>query len=347
MALKVILDIDNALTLPAQDTDDALALALALVSPELEVLGCTTSAGNCRTAASTLNTLRLLGAGGVQALPVAEGHPGALVRNREAHFRYLEEKSQGSGSRYWRDLPPPRDPVREPDPRPAAAFIAACAERHPGEIVFLALGALTNLALAFLEAPETAARLKGLVHMGGSFDPPGGPPFSWPTPDIPDAIWRTTLRFNTRFDPEAAAVVLRAGIPTTLVPANVTTRVFQRPAHLAQLDGEGSSWHRYLAVHARPWVEWSIRERQLPGAHMHDPLTVAALIDPSFCRFDTMDLSVPALLAGRGAWLTPDGGGLPVRTAVEVDAARFEDWLARRLCRPILDAYRGGAARGA
>ena len=75
---------------------------------------------------------------------------------------------------------------------------------------------------------------------------------------------------------------------------------------------------------------------------MHDPLAVATLIDPSLCRFDTMDLSVPALVAGQEPWLTPDGGGLPVRTAVEVEAARFEDWLARRLCRPILDAYRGG-----
>ena len=340
MRLKVILDIDNAFTLPVRDTDDALALALALVSPELEILGCTTSAGNCRTAAATLNTLRLLAAAGVGTLPVAEGPPGALQRDREPHFHYLEETSGGSQARYWHDLPPPPAPMAGADPRSAAAFIAEWAERHPGEIVFVALGALTNLALAFLEVPETASRLKGLVHMGGRFDPPGGPPFAWRTPDIPDAVWRTTLRFNTRFDPEAAAVVLRAGIPTTLVPANVTTCVFQRPAHLEQLDGEASPWHRYLASYARPWVEWSIHERHLPGAHMHDPLTVATLIDPSFCRFDTMDLSVPALLSGRGAWLTPDGGGLPVRTAVEVDAARFEDWLARRLCRPVLEAYR-------
>jgi purine nucleosidase len=316
-------------------------LALALVSPELEILGCTTSAGNCHTAAATLNTLRLLEAAGVAAIPVAEGHSGALQRDREPHFHYLEETSGGSQARYWRDLPPPPAPMTGTDPRSAAAFIAECAEDHPGEIVFVALGALTNLALAFLEAPETADRLKGLVHMGGRFDPPDGPPFIWRTPDIPDAIWRTTLRFNTRFDPEAAAVVLRTGIPTTLVPANVTTRVFQRPEHLEQLAAEASPWHRYLATYARPWLEWSIRERHLPGAHMHDPLAVATLVDPSFCRFDTMDLSVPALLAGREDWLTPDGGGLPVRTAVAVDAARFEDWLSRRLCRPILDAYRG------
>jgi purine nucleosidase len=339
MAQKVILDIDNALTIPVQDTDDALALALALVSPELEVLGCTTSAGNCRTADSTLNTLRLLGVGGVRALPVAEGHPGALTRDREPHFAYLKAKSDGPQSRYWRDLPPPPEPVQLPDPRTAAAFIAACAERYPGEILFVALGALTNLALALLEAPETAQRLKGLVHMGGSFTPSGGAPFVWETPDIPPEVWHTTLRFNTAFDPEAAAVVLRTGLPTTLVPANVTTHVFQRPAHLQRLEAQNSPWHRYLATYARPWVEWSLHERRLPGAHMHDPLTVATVIDPTFCRMACMDLSVPALLTGRGDWLTPDGGGLPVQTAVEVDAPRFEAWLAERLCRAVREVY--------
>jgi purine nucleosidase len=340
LATKVILDIDNALTIPAQDTDDALALALALVSPELEVLGCTTSAGNCRTATSTLNTLRLLEAGGVRGLPVAEGHPEALARDREAHFRYLEAKTRGPESRYWQDLPSPPETTLTPDPRPAAGFVAECVALYPGEVVFVALGALTNLALALLEAPETAAQLKGLVHMGGSFDPPGGPPYKWQTPDIPGAVWRTTLRFNTLFDPEAAAVVLRAGIPTTLVPANVTTQVFQRPLHLEQLASAKTPWHRYLATYARPWVAWSLHERRLPGAHMHDPLTVAVVVDPAFCRFATMDLSVPVLLSGKGGWLTPDGGGLPVQVAVEVEAARFEAWLAERLCRPVLETYR-------
>jgi purine nucleosidase len=176
--------------------------------------------------------------------------------------------------------------------------------------------------------------------MGGAFHPVEGPPFVWRTPDIPAEIWRATLRFNTRFDPEAAAVVFRSGLPVTLVPANVTSRVFQRPEHLEKLKSAGTPWHRFLETYARPWVEWSIAERRLPGAHMHDPLTVATVIDPTFCRFEAMNLSVPALLTGKGDWLSWNGGGLPVRTAAEVDAPRFEDWLAERLERPLLDAYR-------
>jgi len=347
MAQKVILDMDNALTIPVQDTDDALALALALVSPELEILGCTTCAGNCRTPQSTLNTLRLLEAGGIQALPVAEGHPTALARDREPHFRYLASKTDGSGRRYWDNLPEPPAPRLAAHALPAAEFIIQTARRHPGEVTLVALGSLTNLALSLLEAPETASQLKGVVHMGGSFDPPGGPPFVWQTPDIPDDVWRNTLRFNTVFDPEAAAVVLRSGISVTLVPANVTALVFQRPIHLERMQAGGTRWHHYLATYARPWVEWSIHERRLPGAHMHDPLTVTAVIDPAFFKFTSMDLSVPALLTGKGPWLTVDSGGLPVKVASEVDAPRFEAWLADRLHAPVQERYLAPAASNA
>lgn len=339
MTQKVILDMDNALTIPAQDTDDALALALALVSPELDVLGCTTCAGNCRTPQSTHNTLRLLEAGGIHAVPVAEGHPTALARDREPHFRYLLSKTNGPERRYWDNLPEPSAPQLAADALPASQFIVQTVRRHPGEVIFVALGNLTNLALALLEDPDMASLLKGVVHMGGSFDPAPDAPFVWQTPDIPDDVWRTTLRFNTVFDPEASAVVLRAGIPVTLVPANVTTRVFQRPHHLEQLQAGGAHWHRYLATYAGPWVAWSIHERQLPGAHMHDPLTVAVLIDATFCRITSMDLSVPALLTGKGPWLSMDAGGLPVKAAVEVDEARFESWLADRLSAPIPERY--------
>jgi len=124
-----------------------------------------------------------------------------------------------------------------------------------------------------------------------------------------------------------------------MVPANITSQVFQRPEHLEALGAIGTPWHRYLETYARPWVEWSRRERRLPGAHMHDPLTVALVIDPSFCPLASMDLSVPALLAGKAGWLSWDGGGLPVKAAVAVDAPRFESWLADRLSRPPLERY--------
>ncbi len=340
MTQKIILDIDNAFTMPAQDTDDALALALALVSPELELVGLTTCAGNCRTEASTRNTLRLLQAAGAEGVPVAEGRAKPLKRDREAHFRYLAHKSAGPQARFWHDLPAPPAVDFKPLAMPAHAFTARLLARFPNELVYVALGSLTNLALALETSPELAQTIKRVVHMGGSFAPRSGPPFVWSTPDIPDDVWRTTLRFNTAFDPEASAAVFRSGVPLTFITANVTSRVFQRPAHLERLQAAQTPFHRFLYTYARPWVEWSVAERRLPGAHMHDPLTVAAVIDPAFCRLETLYLDTESYLGGQTPWLVHEPAGRPVEVATDVDTARFEAFLAERLTWTVLPIYR-------
>ncbi|MDJ0809636.1 MAG: nucleoside hydrolase [Desulfobacterales bacterium] len=339
MTQKIILDIDNALTLPAQDTDDAIALALALVSPELELVGITTCAGNCRTPQSTRNTLRLLEAAGAAGIPVAEGRAAPFLRDRRNHFRYLEQKSAGPQGRYWRDLPTPTPVESKAWANPAHEFIHQALARFPDELIYVALGSLTNLALALLTAPAQAPRIKQVVHMGGSFQPPAGPPFVWSTPDIPDDVWETTLRFNTAFDPEASAVVFRAGIPLTFVTANVTCQVFQRPAHLDRLQTAGTPFHHFLHTYTRPWVTWSMAERRLPGAHMHDPLAVALIIDPTFCRLETLFLDEAAFLKGQAPWLVHDPVGTPVQVATAVDAGRFEAFLAARLTHPVRPIY--------
>ncbi len=340
MAQKIILDIDNALTIPVQDTDDALALALALVSPELELVGVTTCAGNCRTDESTRNTLRLLQTAGAVNVPVAEGRSAPLVRDREAHFRYLAHKSAGPQARFWHHLPEPPQTELTALEIPAHAFTAQALTRFPNELVYIALGSLTNLALALEASPGLARKIKRVIHMGGSFEPISGPAFVWSTPDIPDDVWRTTLRFNTAFDPEASAAVFRSGAPLTFITANVTSRVYQRPSHLERLRATDTPFHRFLHTYARPWVEWSIAERKLPGAHMHDPLTVAAVIDPAFCRLETLYLDTAALLEGRTPWLVREPAGPPVQAAIDVDQARFEAFLAERLTREVLSIYR-------
>ena len=339
MAQKIILDIDNALTLPAQDTDDALALALSLVSPEVELVGITTCAGNCRTHLSTRNTLRLLQAAGATGIPVAEGRAEPLQRDRKAHFRYLAHKSAGPQGRYWQDLPEPPAVELSPLPIPAHDFIGQALARFPDELIYVALGSLTNLALALRAAPDRAKTIRQVVHMGGSYQPPEGPPFVWSTPDIPDEVWQTTLRFNTAFDPEASAEVFRSGVPLTFVTANVTSRVFQRPVHLDRLRAVETPFHRFLHTYARPWVDWSIAERRLPGAHMHDPLTVATIIDPSFCRLETLYLDHATFLKGQDPWLVHDPVGPPVQVATDVDRERFETFLAERLTHPVRPIY--------
>jgi len=337
---KIILDIDNALTIPAQDTDDAMALALALVSPELELLGCTTCAGNCHTRQSTVNTLRMLEIADVHHLPVAGGREAPFHRDREPHFRYLEKKTGGREKTYWDKLPPPPDPVLLPSPLKAHEFLIDTIRSHPNEVTVVCLGSFTNLALALLVAPDLADLVKEVVHMGGSFESDPDSPFVWRTPDIPDEIWRTTLRFNTVFDPEASAVVFRSEIPVTLVTANVTTRVFQYRRDMEKLLEADTPFHRHLHHWGTPWVVWSEKERRLPGAHMHDPLAVGILIHPAFCRLEEMRIDVQCLLAGTPGWLNPEFGDAAVRAAVDVDVTRFESFLTERLASPVLAKYR-------
>lgn len=340
MAPKIILDIDNAITMPAQDTDDALALALVLVSPEVELVGITTCAGNCRTPQSTRNTLHLLEAADAPQIPVAQGRSAPFIRDREPHFHYLEHKAAGPQARYWQHLPALPAPDLKPLAEPAHEFIIRMLAQFPGEIIYIALGAFTNLALALLIEPGLANIIRQVVHMGGAFQPSTGAPFVWSTPDIPDEIWHTTLRFNTSFDPEASAVVFRSGAPLTFVPANVTSRVFQRPDHLDRLQRIPAPFQQFLHAYARPWVDWSIAERKLPGAHMHDPLTVATVIDPTFCRGETLYLDDKIFLSGKDPWLGPHATGTPVQVATDVDTTRFEAFLAERLCMPVQPSYR-------
>jgi len=342
---NIILDIDNALTIPAQDTDDAMALALALVSPELELVGCTTCAGNCRTFQSTENSLRMLEYAGARNIPVAGGREAAFIRNREPHLQYLEKKTAGREKKYWRGLPAPTVPELLPSSMKAHEFIIHAIRRHPRQVTIVCLGSFTNLALALLVDPNLADQVKAVIHMGGVLAKDLDPDFIWQTPDIPDEIWRTTLRFNTTFDPEASAVVFRSNIPITLITANVTTRVFQYRRDMECLLEAETRFHDHLYRWGAPWVEWSVGERKLPGAHMHDPLAVGTLIDPGFCRLEKMSVDVKGLVGGRSDWLQNKTGEHTVRAAVDVDVARFESFLAERLAWSVLEKYRYKAFR--
>jgi purine nucleosidase len=264
-----------------------------------------------------------------------------MLRDRSAHFNYLDRKSAGSGSRFWSDLPPVSGSEARPSSTKAHQLIIDLVQAHPGEMILVMVGALTNLALALLVAPEIAPLIQGVVHMGGSFVPrePEDGPLNWNTPDIPDEIWRSVLRFNTLFDPEASAVVFNSGVPVTLVPVNVTAQVFQRLEALDRLEKCMDAYHTHLWRYGRPWVVWSNAERRLPGAHMHDPLALATVIDPTLCRYRSMNLNTVKLLAGDPGWLETDGSGSRVQVAVAVEARRFETLLARRLLLDPLPDY--------
>ncbi len=330
MTEKIILDIDNATGMPARDVDDGLALALALASPEMDLLGCTTSAGNCRTEQSTAITLALLDLAGRGDIPVAAGRDDALLADNSASLAMLESRSQQLGAP-WADMPALTEPTAAPSSKKAHEFIIDMVRRHPGEVTLVMEGSLTNLALALLVEPQIAPMIKAVFHMGGDI----GEGWLAEQKDRGDNdLWRHVLRMNDRFDPHATEIAVRSGAPFTFVPASVCARVLLRPEHVERIATVGTAYHTYLAEASRHWVDLYLDQWSGLGAPMWDPLTLACAFAPDFCTYAPMHCDIKGLHAMDPVYLHAGPDTPQVNVAVAVDADRFEEFLAERLCRP-------------
>lgn len=304
-AIPVVIDTDNAFGMPARDIDDGVALILAIVSKEVDIKGVVGSSCNCRAYEAAQNTLYLFKKFGIDSIPVGLGAEKPLSGNRDPHHAFLDAKAEGANTRYWSDVSVQLVPDTSLDDVVSALpdgtdVLIEAIRSNPHSIVILTLGSFTNLALAMQKAPDIVPLIKEVVHMGGSFTPQEGElDFKWDTADIPQEIWETTLRFNTWYDREATALVLRSGAPIRFVTANVTSHFYLRNNHLQQLkekaNGECAD---YVLGGIEPWLLWSVAERKIDGAHMHDPLTVLNLIDPSLCSYRSMKADVEGFLSG-------------------------------------------------
>ena len=339
---KVIMDVDNALGMLG-DVDDGLAIALALASPEIELLGCTTCGGNCRAHESTINTLRILEMAGRGDIPVAEGRDRPLMQDVSASFDLIEQRRAELTPIYWSKVPPMPEPTLRPVPLKAHEFIIETVKKHPGEVTIVKEGALTNLALALLIEPEIAPLVKAVVHMGGSV----GYPCWAADPESPGyAAWRYVLRMNTEFDPDATEIVVRSGIPFTFVTDTVTLRVKLCGQDLDRIQTVGTPYHRFLATAVRPWLEYNAHDsnrydhfaagdQQRDGIYMHDELTLGVVFDPSFCKFVDMHCDLERFRNWEYPYLYPGGETPQVRVAVDVDAGRFEKLFVDRVAAPL------------
>ncbi|MFV0422394.1 nucleoside hydrolase [Oleidesulfovibrio sp.] len=332
--VKVLLDIDNAMGMPVRDVDDGVALALALWSPRIELVACTACAGNCRAAASAQNTLRMLDLAGRSDIPVAIG-PDIPVDSvdRTRHHAFLDAKSAGDGARYWDHVslcPPSSKAAAEP----ACDLIASMVRQYPHELVLVMEGSFTNLALAIRKYPDIVPLIGAVVHMGGVFtatQPDEMQPV-WNTPDIPEAVWKHALRFNTWYDPQATAQVVTSGVPLYFVPVNVTSRTSLTQEQAEAMYVGDDPLRAFVRNTLIPWVLWSTEVRGLSGAHMHDALALAVVSDVDMCVWKNMYIDIGSFLEGRD-WLL-SGYKKPyheVRVAVSLDIPRFDDWLHKLL----------------
>ena len=300
--MPVVIDTDPGI-------DDALALLFAWNSPEIQVEVITTVAGNVTIEAASTNLLRLLALRRPLPRPVvAAGAAGPLARALTTATRYHGEDGLG-------DLPDWPEVERLAGSPTAVEVILDAARRHQRDLTIVALGPLTNLALALKEDAGALAGVGRVVAMGGAVDVPGNV-----TP---------TAEFNMFVDPEAAHRVLAAGLPLEIVPLDATRQaVLPRAgmrAALARASGPvASRIHGFSERGFR--ISHSDGEQ---GMALHDPLAVGLALDPSLATWEAVCLGI-----GPEGETIRAGGAPNCRFARGVESDRFLRLFLDRLCPP-------------
>ncbi len=250
---KIIIDTD-----PGQD--DAVAILLALASPEdLEVLGLTAVAGNVPLPLTQKNARIICELAGKPEIRVFAGCDAPLSRALVT-AEHVHGKTGLDG-------PQMADPVMPLQDQHAVDFIIDTLRREPAHTVTLCpLGPLTNIATAFLRAPDIMARAQQIVLMGGAYFEVGNI-----TP---------TAEFNIYVDPEAADIVFKSGAPIVVMPLDVTHKALTTRARIEAFRGLGSEPGRMVAEWTDFFERFDMQKYGSEGAPLHDPCVIAYLIRP-------------------------------------------------------------------
>src|SRR5690242_5843420 len=291
---RVIIDTDPGV-------DDALALLLAMRSPELKIEGITPVAGNVPLELTLPNALRMVEIAGRTDIPVAAGAKQPLTR-RLVTAAYAHGENGLGGAVF-------PEPKLKPVAEPAAQVIRQIVRKYPGEVTLLPIGPLTNIATALNIDPEIAGMIRGIVMMGGSLS--GG--------NITPAA-----EFNVYVDPEAARIVFQSGIPITMVGLDVTRRTSLTDEHVRVLEAAQNPVSQAAAKIARHAIDHNREQGFLVGPNMHDSLAVAAFLDPTILKWKEYYVDVETtgeLTAGQTLGYSPTSGDLRRRPDAEKQAA--------------------------
>jgi len=289
--------------------DDAIAILLALASPEVELIGVTTVAGNQTLDKTTRNALVTLELAGRSEIPVAAGADAPLRRVlRTAAHVHGESGLDGPE-------------LSEPSTRPvrvhAADFLAEVIE--PG-VVLVPTAPLTNVALMLERHPDVRDRLERIVWMGGA---------------IGEGNVTPAAEFNAFVDPEAAAAVFGSGIPIAMIGLDVTHRALFTREHAERVRAAGRAG-RFVAELSDFFLGFHERSYGFAGSPIHDAMAVAHVIDPTLVTTRHVNVAVETesqLCDGR---TVVDLRGVTGRepnadVGVDVDAPRFLDLLVSRI----------------
>jgi len=260
---KVLIDTDPGI-------DDALAILLALASPEIKLDALTIVYGNCSVEQGVRNALSVLELASGNNIPVARGVQVPLVQPL-----LLAPETHGNSGLGYAVLPEAK--LHEVELHAAELMI----ERvmfNPGKISIVAVGPLTNLALALRLEPDFAKAVKHVYVMGGAIRHPGNT-----TP---------LAEFNTYCDPHAAHIVFHSGMPLTLVPLDVTYQVILTQADVQRLLSIASPITKFIAESTRFYMEFHDQYQEIKGCVINDPLALAIVFNPELVETKALYVDV-------------------------------------------------------
>lgn len=249
--------------------DDAMAILLAVGSPSVDLLCVTTCFGNCSAEDASRNARQVLTLAGALDVPSAMGASGPLVG--EAHLGNYVHGTSGL------DGPAMPDPLVLDDPRGAVALLRHVMEGSERPVTVVITGPSTNVAHLLTDTPDITTRIERVVLMGGSTDRGNHTPYA---------------EFNVFADPEALDVVLTSGLPVYIVGLNLTHQALATPEVVERMRAMGhligdtaAAWMGFFgSSYQRVW--------EFDAPPLHDPCTIAAIIDPAMIEWKECFVSV-------------------------------------------------------
>lgn len=254
---KLIIDTDPGI-------DDSMAILMAFQTPGSEVLGLTTIFGNVTTKDATRNALLLCEIAGRPDVPVAEGSPEPLKGGEPCVADFIHG-SDGLGNIFL------TSPKAKKIEKGAAEFLVDKVSEYPGEVSILALGPLTNIALAIKRDSSFAKKLKRLVILGGAFFSLGNV--------------NPAAEANIYGDPEAADIVFTSGANIDVVGINITTQVQFTDADLLDLRQSNGKHSKILCDMCKFYRDWHVKSDGVYGIFLHDPVSFVLLVRPDLFTF--------------------------------------------------------------
>ncbi|KAL2509214.1 Uridine nucleosidase 1 [Forsythia ovata] len=314
---KIIIDTDPGI-------DDSLAILMAFQSQDLEILGLTTIFGNVSTEDATRNALLLCEIAGYPDVPVAEGSAEALMRGKP-QIADIFHGSDGLGNIF---LPPPKSQKIQ---KTASEFLVDKVSEYPGEVSILALGPLTNLALAVRRDSSFARKVKRVVILGGAFFALGNV--------------NPAAEANIYGDPEAADIVFTSGANIDVVGINITTQVMLTDADLDELLQSKGRHTEFICNMCKFYRDWHVKSEGVHGIFLHDPVSFVALVRPDLfthkkgvVRVETQGICVGHTLMDQGLkrWNSsnPWSDLSPVSVAWTVNVVEVLNYIKKLLMKP-------------